>query len=230
MKRTNCTSCFKSLSLSPSSSILFFFFGRTLTLTVTASSSTASSPVDGLPTVRSPITGFLGEDKDLDEPDDDVVDEDNANSASISSCPTMDKIGEELRLVCCKKEGLREAFELQWKEMEEHFDSIAKNLDDRLGILESKEKELGSMERRPKELGNACMEKEKEKELSSMKTWLKEVEAMLASSSLRMPSSSIGAMQWRRRRWRRLGLESDQRRRRRRRRREGRRKERGRQV
>ncbi|OWM87782.1 hypothetical protein CDL15_Pgr016478 [Punica granatum] len=80
--------------------------------------------------------------------DNDILNEDDANSAFTSSYPTMDRIREELRLVHCKKVGLREAFEFQWKEMEEHFDFITKNLDERLDIFEAKEKELGSMERR----------------------------------------------------------------------------------
>ncbi|PKI35661.1 hypothetical protein CRG98_043932 [Punica granatum] len=97
------------------------------------------------------MAGFLDEDEDLEVSDDDVLNEDDANSASTSFCSTMDRIGEELRL-----------------EMEEHFDYITKNLDDRLDILEVKEKDMGSMERRFEELGIACTEKEKE--LSSMKT------------------------------------------------------------
>ncbi|PKI40249.1 hypothetical protein CRG98_039367 [Punica granatum] len=52
----------------------------------------------------------------------------------------MDRIVEDLRLVCCKKESLRGAFEqvmlfgIQWEELEEHFDSIAKSMDERLAI------------------------------------------------------------------------------------------------
>ncbi|OWM68126.1 hypothetical protein CDL15_Pgr016326 [Punica granatum] len=102
----------------------------------------------------------------------------------------MDRIRKELRLVRCKKEGLREAFKLQYKEMEEHFNSITKNLDGKLDILEEKDKELGSVERRLEELRNVCTEKVKEKELSLMETQLEEFEAMLASPSSRMSSLS----------------------------------------
>ncbi|KAK9084654.1 hypothetical protein Sjap_025065 [Stephania japonica] len=75
-----------------------------------------------------------------------------SNPPNSLPIPSLEKISDALKAIEPKKQSLREALEhlqahssslasftLQWKDLEEHFNSVQKSLDERFKVLESKE-------------------------------------------------------------------------------------------
>ncbi|KAK9091896.1 hypothetical protein Syun_026807 [Stephania yunnanensis] len=82
-----------------------------------------------------------------------------SNPPNSSPIPSMEKISDALKAIEPKKQSLREALEhlqahssslasftLQWKDLEDHFNSVQKSLEERFKALESKEKLIKSGE------------------------------------------------------------------------------------